>query len=213
MGGRKGPVRGLAPRAAAPMPSESSGLSPVLLVPDPVRATPSSFRLFATGSALLRFASGLNGFRSIWPERLDEEHADRISAFFGVLRDWIAAPSDRSSIKAEPDLSRALDERIKELAMAGFVVSARERFLLLTGGRDAKPEPWRIVDIKVQPAIQVRIADPPPELSNLAVSALGDNPRWTEAFPSLVRTGGTLEPDLLVRRVSLTPAWRPRSSP
>jgi hypothetical protein len=52
-----------------------------------------------------------------------------------------------------------LDEVIKELAMAGFVVGARERFLLLTGGRDAKPEPWRIVDIKVQPAVRGRIVD------------------------------------------------------
>jgi hypothetical protein len=28
-----------------------------------------------------------------------------------------------------------------------------------------------------------------PELYKLAVGALGDNPRWTEAFPWLVRTG------------------------
>jgi hypothetical protein len=135
------------------------GFSPVLLVPDPVRTAPRAFRLFTSGSALLRFAGGSNGFRSIWPEKPGEEYADRISAFFGVLRGWITDSGDQNSIQAEPDVSRALDEVIKELATADFVVGARERFLLLTGGRDAKPEPWRIVDIKVQPAVRGRIVD------------------------------------------------------
>jgi hypothetical protein len=130
------------------------GFSPVLLVPDPVRAAPRGFRLFTTGSALLGFAGGSNGFRSIWPENPGEEYADRISAFFGVLRGWITDSGDQNSIQAEPDISRALDERIKELAAAGFVVGARERFLLLTGGHGAKPEAWRIVDIKIQPAVR-----------------------------------------------------------
>lgn len=138
--------------------TESLGLSPVLLVPDPVRAAPGPFRLFTTGSALLRFAGGLNGFRSIWPERPGDEHADLVSAFFGVLRDWVAS-ADHNSIQAEPGISRTLDKHIKELAMSGFVVGARERFLLLAGGMDAKPESWRIVDIKIQPAVLVRIVD------------------------------------------------------
>ena len=59
--------------------SESSGFSPDLLLPDPVRAAPSPFRLFPTGSALLRFAGDSNGFRSIWPERPGGEHADLIN--------------------------------------------------------------------------------------------------------------------------------------
>jgi hypothetical protein len=52
-----------------------------------------------------------------------------------------------------------LDEKMKELALAGFAIGARERFLLLTGGSDVKPEPWRIVDVKVQSAVLVRIVD------------------------------------------------------
>ena len=142
--------------------TESSGFSPVLLVPDPDRAAPGPFRLFTTGSALLRFAGGLNGFRSIWPERLGDEHADLVSAFFGVLRDWIAA-GDHTSIQAEPGVSRTLDKHIKELVMSGFVVGARERFLLLAGGVaggiEAKPETWRVVDIKVQPTVLAGIVD------------------------------------------------------
>jgi hypothetical protein len=122
-----------------------------------IRAAPRSFRVFTTGPALLRYTDGSNGFRSIWPERIGAEDADRIAAFFGVLRDWITTSGGQNSIQAEPDVSQVLDERIKELATAGFVVAARERFLLLTGG-NAKPKPWRIVDIKVQPAVRVRIA-------------------------------------------------------
>ena len=144
--------------------TESSGFSPVLVVPDPARAAAGPFRLFTTGSALLRFAGGLNGFRSIWPERLGDEHADLVSAFFGVLRDWIAS-GDHNSIHAEPGVSRTLDKHIKALVISGFVVGARERFLLLTGGTggtggiEAKPESWRIVDIKVQPTVLAGIVD------------------------------------------------------
>jgi len=115
------------------------------------------FRVFTTGPALLRFVRGSNGFRSIRPDRPAAEYADRISAFFDVLRDWITNSGDQNSIQAEPDVSRALDERLNELTAAGFVVGARDRFLLLTGGNDAGPEFWRIVDIKVQAAVQVRI--------------------------------------------------------
>jgi anti-anti-sigma factor len=133
--------------------SESSDFSPALVVPDPDRPVPGSFRIFTTGSAFLRFAGGLNGFCSSWPEGLGKEHAGLISAFFGVLRDWIATSGDRNSIQAEADVSWALHEHIKELAKGGFVIWARERHLLLTGGIDAKPLSWRIVDIKVQPAV------------------------------------------------------------
>jgi hypothetical protein len=52
-----------------------------------------------------------------------------------------------------------LDECIKKLAKGGFVVGARERFFLLTGGADAKPLSWRIVDIKIQAAVPVTIVD------------------------------------------------------
>ena len=110
--------------------------------------------LFATGSALWRFADGSNGFSSSQPEGLDEEHADLISAFFGTLQDWITAPGDQNSSQAELEVSRALDEHMKELAKAGSVVVARERFLVLAGGIDTVPLPWRIVDIKVRPAVQ-----------------------------------------------------------
>jgi len=91
------------------------------------------------------------------PRGLAENAQILFLPFFGVLRDWITISGDQNSIQAEPDVSRALDERMKELATAGFTVAARERFLLLTGGSDAKPERWRIVDIKVQPAVLVRI--------------------------------------------------------
>lgn len=135
--------------------SESSGRSPVLLVPDPDRAAPGMFRLFSTGPALVRFAEGLNGFCSSRPEGLSGEHADLISNFFGILQGWIANSGDQSSVQAEPDVSWALDRQMNELAKDGFAVGARERFLLLTGGMDAKPLPWRIVDIKVLPAVPV----------------------------------------------------------
>jgi hypothetical protein len=141
------------------IPSESSGFSPVLLVPDPAQPAPGMFRLFTTGSSLLRFADSLNGFSSSRPEGLAEEHADLISGLFGILRDWMNTSGNQNSAQAEPDVSWALDECIKKLAKGGFVVRARERFFLLTGGTDAKPLSWRIVDIKIQAAVPVTIVD------------------------------------------------------
>lgn len=129
--------------------------SPAVLVPDPARAGPGVFRLFATGSALLRFADGLNGFCSSWPEGLGEKHAELICALFSTLRDWMNASGGRDSIQAGPDISRTVDEYIEQLAKGGFVVGARERFFLLTGGADATPLSWRIVDITVQPDVLV----------------------------------------------------------
>lgn len=136
--------------------SASPDSCPALLVPDPVRPVPGIFRLFTAGPALSSFMDGLNGFCSSWPERLGDAHRDLISAFFDDLRGWIAASGYWNSVSAGPDVSRALDEHIKALAKAGFVVGARERFLLLTGGIDAEPLSWRIIDIKVQLAFSLR---------------------------------------------------------
>jgi len=168
MNGREGSARRIYPGVAAALAATSmpeypgSGL--VLLVPDPIRAAPSPLPLFTTGSALLRFA------RLEWlPVDLARAAWRRICrsyfCFFDVLRDWITTSGDGNSIQAEPDLSRALDGTIKELAAVGFAAAASERFLVLTGGRYAKPKRWRIVDIKVQPAVQLRITDPAPRES------------------------------------------------
>jgi len=141
--------------------SESAGSRPALVVPDPARAAPGGYRFFTTGSALLRFADGLNGFSSSWPEGLGGESADLVSALFGILRHWLDASGDQCAIQAE------IDEHMKKLARGGFVVGARERFLLLAGGTDARPLSWRIVDIKIQAAVQAPLssAGTPPGLA------------------------------------------------
>jgi hypothetical protein len=132
--------------------------SPALLVPDPTRAAHGVFRIFTTGSALLHFADGLNGFCWSWPEGPREEHSDLISALFGILRDWMNASGDQASLQAGPDISQTLDEHMKQLVKSGFVVGARERFFVLTRGTEATPLSWRIVDINVQRAALVRAA-------------------------------------------------------
>jgi len=136
---------------------ESAGFVPVLLLPDPARTASGGFRLFATGSALLRFAHGLNGLCSSCPEGLGEEPAGLISAFFGTLRAWVTTADRQHSSQADLEVSRALGEHMTELARIGFVVGARDRFLLLTGGSEAKPLSWRIVDVTVQPVALVEV--------------------------------------------------------
>lgn len=126
--------------------------TPVLVIPDPDRPAPGTFRFFTNGPALERFADGVSGFCLSRPGGLCGERQDRISAFFGDLSDWIGARDNGSPVQAGRDISRVLDEDMRELAQADLAVAARERFVLLTGGSDPEPLPWRIIDIDVRPA-------------------------------------------------------------
>jgi|SRR5215469_1276772 len=128
------------------------GFSPVLLVPDPVRAARGGFALFSTGPDLLRFAAGLNGFCPRWPDGLSDEHRDLISAFFKELGAWTDSGGGRNSSQAGRDAAAVLGEHMAELAEADFVVGARERYFILTGGRGTEPLSWRILDVEVRPA-------------------------------------------------------------
>jgi len=51
-----------------------------------------------------------------------------------------------------------VDRHLRSLAAADLAVGARERFLILTGGKDAQPLPWRVTDIKVQAVMPAQIA-------------------------------------------------------
>ena len=134
------------------------GVRSVVFVPDPARPASRSFRLFTAGPALLRFVDGSNAFCSFWPERLSGEQRDRISAFFADLREWINTSGDQHSARSRWDISRAVDRHLRSLAAADLAVGARERFLILTGGKDAQPLPWRVTDIKVQAVMPAQIA-------------------------------------------------------
>ena len=143
-------------RAAAV--SGPGAVGPVVFVPDPARSVCRSFRLFTAGPALLRFVDGSNAFCSFWPERLSGEQRDRISAFFADLREWINTSGDQHSARSRWDISRAVDRHLRSLAAADLAVGARERFLILTGGKDAQPLPWRVTDIKAQAVMPAQIA-------------------------------------------------------
>jgi len=138
--------------------SGPGGVRPVVFVPDLARPARRSFRLFTAGPALLRFVDGSNAFCSLWPDQLSDVQRDRVSGFFGDLRDWISTPGDQNSAQARRDISRAVDGDLQNLAGAGLAVGARERFLILTGGRDGQPLPWRVTDIKVQPVMPAQTA-------------------------------------------------------
>jgi len=125
------------------------GFSPVLVVPDPARSARKGFAIFGTGPDLLRFADGLNGFRPSWPHRLSDEHRDLVSAFFNDLGTWTDSYRGRNSSQARLDVARILGEHMAELAEAGFVVRARDRYFILTGGRATEPLSWRILDVEV----------------------------------------------------------------
>lgn len=123
----------------------------VRLVADPTRPTPKLLKVFTTGSALWRFIDGCAALVPSWPDGRSNEHEDLIAALLDDLRDWNDAVGYTDSYVAKRDAARALGEHVKRLARAGFLIGAKERFCLLTGGV-GEPVPWRVIDIEVQPA-------------------------------------------------------------
>jgi hypothetical protein len=138
---------------------EISDPGPVRLIPDPAKPPKKMLTLVPNGTALWRFVRGACSSSSSWPEGLSDAHEDLIAAFLDNLRDWMDISGDLDSHRDELIARRALDESIEELTDAGFVVGARERFLLLTGGVNKAPSPWRAFDIEVQPFSAMQLVD------------------------------------------------------
>jgi HNH endonuclease len=136
---------------------EAKSCGSVQLVPDPTRPIPKVLKICTTGSRLWHLVDSSAAFYPSWPAGLSDEHEDLIAAFLDDLRDWNDCVGDQESYKAKRDASRGLDEHIKRLAEAGFVVGARKRFCLLTGGVQQEPSPWRVIDIEIQPAALAQI--------------------------------------------------------
>jgi hypothetical protein len=155
--------------------SQTSDPGPVRLIPDPARPSKKMLTLVTNGTALWRFVRGAYSFFPKSSYGLSDEHEELIAAFFDNLRDWLDA-GDLDSYREELHARRALDESIEELTMAGFVVGARERFLLLTGGVNSAPSPWRAFDIEVHPfsAMQMVDADGKPVDFNEIISKYTD---------------------------------------
>jgi hypothetical protein len=128
---------------------------PVLFLPDPARLARSSFRLFASVPDLLRFLDGSAGFCWSRPDGLSDRHRDLVAAFIGGLRYWVDTFGDEgSSVQARWEIAEALAGRMKDLTADGLAVAARERFVVLTGGRDWQPSRWRLIDVEI-------VLDPP----------------------------------------------------
>jgi hypothetical protein len=114
--------------------------------------------LVTNGAELWRFVKGSYSFFPKSSYGLSDEHEELIAAFFDNLRDWLDA-GDLYSYREELHARRALDESIEELTMAGFVVGAREGFLLLTDGVNSAPSPWCAFDIEVHPFSAMQMVD------------------------------------------------------
>lgn len=155
---------------------ETTNPGPVRLIPDPTRPPKKMLKLFISGTELWHFFDGALSFLPRWPSGLSDEHEDLIAGFFDNLRDWNDISGDLDSYRAKRDACRSIDGNIEELAKAGFIVGARERFLLLTGGVSQEPSSWRAVEIEVQPfsAMQLRDADDKPDDLAQAMSKYAD---------------------------------------
>jgi hypothetical protein len=156
---------------------ETTNPGPVRLIPDPARPQKKMLKLVISGAALWHFVDGAHAFYPCWPDGLSDEHEDLIAALFDNVRDWIDI-SGELSFSEKRNARRSLNENIEELAGAGFVVGARDRFLLLTGGVNQEPWPWRAVDIEVQRFSAMQLVDTEGKSVNLEefLSSVGANP-------------------------------------
>ena len=136
---------------------DTTNPGPVRLIPDPARPPKKRLKLMVTGTELFYFACGADIFYPRWPAGLSDDHEDLIAALFDNVQD-IDISGDLS-FSEKRDACRSLNENIEELAKAGFVVGVRERRLLLTGGVSQEPQPWRAIDIEVQPFRLMQVVD------------------------------------------------------
>ncbi len=132
---------------------------PVRLIPDPAYPAPKALQIITTGDALWKLVDGVKSFFPEGPENITSDDQDLIDAFFDAVDGWMNVASDLDSFGAKRQASRNLGEHIKALAEAGFLVGASERHLLLTGGIDEEPWPWRAVDIQVHRLTEIQPSD------------------------------------------------------
>ena len=137
---------------------ENTDLGPVRLIPDPARPAKKTLKLIISGSDLWHFVDGACALYPRWPSGLSDEHEDLIAALFDNMQDWNDISSDLS-FREKRNASRSLNENILELAAAGFIIGAREKHLLLTGGVSRQPQQWRVVEIEIQPFNLMQLAD------------------------------------------------------
>jgi hypothetical protein len=133
---------------------------PARLVPDPTRPTAKVLKPMTMGTSLWNLVDGSCSLNAGMPEGLSDEEEDLIAAFLEDISNWNdVAGGVGESFRSKRDAARALGEHIKNLAEAGFLVGARERFLMLTGGVERAPWPWRSIDIEIHRISEVELAD------------------------------------------------------
>src|SRR6266404_246752 len=145
---------------------EPNDPGPVRLIPDPARPPKKMLKLIISGTDLWHFIEGAYAFYPSRTSGLSDEQDDLIAAFYDNVRDWMDCSGDLSFSEQRHACS-SLSENILELAKAGFVVGVRERRLLLTGGVSKAPQPWRALDIEVQPFSLMQVVDAEGKLVDL----------------------------------------------
>ena len=131
---------------------QEPGPGPTRLMPDPAHPVPKMLKLMSSGTEFWHYFDGCISFRPSWPVGLSDEHEDLVAEFLQGLEDWMDIASGHSSYAEKREASKVMGHYISELAKAGFLLGARKRHLFLTGGADAPPTPWLMMDIEIQPA-------------------------------------------------------------
>jgi len=133
---------------------------PVRLVPDPKHPVPKALRIFTNGTTFWNFFSRSKSFVPRWPAGLSDQDEDLIAEFFQDLEDWLDCVGGvYGTFSENRNASKAMSHHISKLAKAGFLVGARRRCMLLTGGIDATSVPWLSVDIEIHRASDAVLTD------------------------------------------------------
>jgi hypothetical protein len=137
---------------------EAARSGPARLIADPTKPTPKVLTACLSGDALWSHLSGSYSFYPSGPDDLDDAQGEAVATLLDYLRDWLNVASEMSYTQAHAAAKEA-GEHIRELLGLGIVIGVRPRYLLLAGGVDTEPSPWRAFDVQFNRVSEVQRAN------------------------------------------------------
>ncbi|MFI5849360.1 HNH endonuclease [Micromonospora chalcea] len=133
------------------------GPSPIKVVPDPSHPDPKLLKVITSGNALWSMVEASKAFQHSRPDHVPDEDEELIIDFLDSVREWGDISSELESLREKREAAKSLNEQIRGLADAGYVVGAKLRHMLMTGGVFDEPWPWPMLVVEVQPAAHARL--------------------------------------------------------
>lgn len=136
---------------------DQPGPRPIKLVPDPSHPDPKLLKVITSGNALWSMIEASKVFAHSRPDHVPDGDEELIIDFLDSVREWGDISPELESLREKHEAAKSLNEQIRGLADAGYVVGAKLRHMLMTGGAFDEPWPWPMLVVEVQPTALARL--------------------------------------------------------